>query len=346
MPHRRTTFSKFIIEDERRRPEANAELTALLNDIQTACKFVASAVSRGALYPQELAPRESAHEIFVRECEWGGKLCGILSSAAAEPHAIPATYPRGRYLLIVDPLDGAEHLDVNQTVGSLFSVLRAPHGIADPERADFLQPGSEQVAAGLALYGPTATLAFTLGSGVHGFTLDREIGAYTLTQPDLRIAEETDEFAIDAAGERFWEPPVRHYVAECVQGESGPRGRNFRTRWIDSRALELQRILVRGGLFMEPHDLRGPGAARIPWLLGEANPIAMLVEQAGGAATTGRERVLDLQPSSLDERVPLVFGSLREVERLRAYYERHDRGEDLVFATPLFNERSLFRSAK
>jgi fructose-1,6-bisphosphatase len=227
MPHRRTTFSKFIIEDQRRRTNPDPELTALLNDIQTACKFIASAVSRGALNPsaavetgvnvqgeQQQAMDVIANEIMLRECEWGGKLCGMVSEEADEPYLIPPGYPRGRYLLVFDPLDGSSNLDVNVTVGTIFSVLRAPDATTEPTADAFLQPGTNQLAAGFALYGPTSMIVMTLGAGVHGFTLDPEIGAYTLTHPNMRIPEETREFAINASNERFWEPPVRHYVHE------------------------------------------------------------------------------------------------------------------------------------
>jgi fructose-1,6-bisphosphatase I len=338
MQHRRTTFSKFIIENERRRPDADADLTALLNDIQTACKFIASAVSRGAL--DTSAP--SAHEIMLRECEWGGKLCGIASTETEHLYTIPPDYPRGRYLLAFDALDGQRNLDVDVAVGTIFSVLRAPDGVRSPRAEDFQQPGTRQIAAGFALYGPSSTMVITLGAGVHGFTLDREIGAYTLTHPDMRIPEATNEFAINASNERVWEPPVRHYIEECVQGRTGPRGADFTMRWVDSLAAEVYRLLVRGGLFIDPRDTEARrGRLR---LLYEAAPMAFIAEQAGGAASTGRERILDIVPAALDDRVPVILGSRAEVERLQRYHEAFDRGEELSFATPLFNTRSLFRT--
>jgi fructose-1,6-bisphosphatase I len=359
MPHRRTTFSKFIIEDQRSRANPDPELTGLLNDIQTACKFIASAVSRGALYypprssmnvnPSGETPQKLdaiASDIMLRECEWGGQLCGMIFEKAEQPYLIPSTYPRGRYLLAFDALEGSANLDINVTVGTIFSVLRAPDGVQEPAAADFLQTGSRQVAAGFALYGPTSIIVLTLGSGVHGFTLDREIGAYTLTHPNMRIPEETNEFAIDASNERSWEAPIRYYVDECVQGNTGARGVDFSMRWVDSLVSEVHRILLRGGLLIYPRDLRdaakhGGGVH----LLYEANAVAMIVEQAGGAASTGRERILDVVPTSLQQGVPLILGSIREVERLVRYHETSDRGEELVFATPLFNSRSLFRSS-
>ncbi len=349
----RTTLSKFIIE-EQRRLEGGAELIALVNDIQTACKYIASAVARGALTDapgsggavnvhgeQQKHLDVIANDIMLSCCEWGGYLAGMASEELAEPYAIPARYPRGRYLLLFDPLDGSSNLDVNVTVGTIFSVLRAPEGVAEPRAEDFLQPGAQQVCAGYALYGPTAMIVITLGTGVHGFTLDPEIGAYILTHPNLVIEEETQEFAVNASNQRFWEPPVKRYVEECIAGKSGPRGKDFNMRWIASLVAEVHRILMRGGLFMYPMDTKDaarPGRLR---LLYEANPMAMLIEQAGGAASTGRDRILEVVPSTLHERVPVILGSKSEVTRLARYHAEHDRGE-VAFSSPLFNERSLF----
>jgi fructose-1,6-bisphosphatase len=293
MPHRRSTFSKFIIENERRGANRNPHLTGLLNDIQTSCKFIASAVARGAL----IAPGDTAtsvnvqgedqkpldvvaNKIMLETCEWGGQVCGMASEEMEEPYAIPAQYPKGSYLLLFDPLDGSSNIDVNVTVGTIFSILCAPAGVTHPTTADFLQPGAKQIAAGFALYGPTSMIVITLGEGVHGFTLDPEIGAYTLTHPNMRIPETTCEFAINASNERFWEPPVRRYVEECIQGKTGPRGVDFNTRWIASLVAEIYRILIRGGLFMYPRDTKDtskPGRLRLMY---EANPMAMIVEQA------------------------------------------------------------------
>jgi fructose-1,6-bisphosphatase len=346
MPDRRTTFSKFIIEDRsRRKLSPDAELTALLNDIQTACKFIASAVSRGALGAADGGTlHDVANDIMRRECAWGGQLCGLLSDTDAAPFPIPTGAARGPYLLVFDPLDGSDNVDVNVAVGTIFSVLRAPEGVTDPAGADFLQPGTNQIAAGFVLYGPTSMLVITLGAGVHGFTLDREIGAYTLTHPDMRIPADTREFAINASNRRFWEAPVRHYVEECIDGETGTRGDNFTMRWVDSLVGEVHRILVRGGLFINPSDTSDPGQRGRLHCLYEANPMAMIVEQAGGAASTGRTRILSIVPQDVHERVPVVLGSRSEVERLVRYHESHDRGEQLVFETPLFNARSLFRT--
>ncbi len=358
MPHSRTTFSKFIIEDQRRRGGTDPELTALLNDVQTACKYIASAVSRGNLNDPSGAVVTTvnvqgeeqkkldviSNEIMLREIEFGGTTCGMVSEENDEPVSIPDGHPKGKYLIAFDPLDGSSNLDVNLTVGTIFSIMRAPDECEKPTVEDFLKPGTEQLAAGFALYGSASMIVITVGDGVHGFTLDREIGAFILTHPRMQIPQETREFAINASNQRHWETPVKHYVEECIAGKSGVRGVDFNMRWVASLVAEVFRILVRGGLFMYPRDTKDASREGRLRLLYEANPMAMIVEQAGGAATTGRERILDLQPKDIHQRVPLILGSISEVERLTRYHEAHDRGEELVFATPLFKERSLFRA--
>jgi len=276
-------------------------------------------------------------------CTWGGQICGLVSEEMPAPVVIEPPHQKGRYLLLFDPLDGSSNIDVNVTVGTIFSILRAPDDIETPTEADFLRPGTEQIAAGFALYGPSAMIVLTLGAGVHGFTLEPEIGTYTLTHPDMKVPEATCEFAVNVSNERFWEPPVQRYVGECIQGKTGPRGADFNMRWIASLVAEVYRILIRGGLFMYPWDTRDTSKAGRLRLLYEANPMAMIIEQAGGAASTGRERILEVQPTSIHQRVPLILGSKGEVELLVDYHQLHDRGEDTVFEAPLFNTRSLFR---
>jgi len=359
VPYRRTTLSKFIIEAQRRAAVPEPGLTSLLNDVQTACKLIGVAASRGTIAPVDSAVQTDiniqgeqqkpldviANDIMIGTCEWGGQLAGMVSEEMEQPYDIPALYPRGRYLLVFDPLDGSSNIDVNMPVGTIFSILRCPEDVQEPKLEHFLQPGTAQVAAGYAIYGPTAMLVLTLGDGVHGFTLDPEIGAFTLTHPGMSIPVETREFAVNVSNERFWEPPVRRYVDECVEGTTGPRGVDFNMRWIASMVAEVHRILVRGGLFMYPRDtkdLTKPGRLRLMY---EANPMAMIMEQAGGAASTGRGRILDIEPSSIHERVPVILGSRDEVERLVRYHAQYDAGEDTPFKTPLFNARSLFRTA-
>ncbi len=358
MPYRRTTLSKFIIDDQRRSANPQPDLTSLLNDIQTACKLVAIAASRGSIDALDGVQTQVnaggddqkpldvvANDIMVATCEWGGQLAGMASEEMDEPYPIPAMYPRGRYLLVFDPLDGSSNIDINMPVGTIFSVLRCPDGVDEPTTADFLQPGTAQVAAGYAIYGPVAMMVITLGAGVHGFTLDREIGAFILTHPDMSIPPATREFAVNVSNERFWDPPVRRYVEECIQGASGPRGVEFNMRWIASMVAEVHRILVRGGLFMYPRGSKDPNRPARLRLMYEANPMAMIVEQAGGKASTGRERLLDIVPTGIHQRVPVILGSREEVERLDRYHDEYARGEDTVFTTPLFNARSLFRTA-
>ncbi len=358
MHHGRTTLNKFIIEEQRRAPGATGEFSALLNDLVTACKVIAQTVSRGAL-AGVLGSAESvnvqgeeqkkldviANETMLHYCEWDGHLAGMASEELDEPYAIPSAYPRGKYLLVFDPLDGSSNIDVNISVGTIFSILRCPEGVTEPTTADFLQPGTRQVCAGYAIYGPAAMLVLTFGRGVHGFTLDRDAGEFVLTHPDLRIPTETREFAVNASNERFWEPPVRRYVQECLAGRNGPRGKDFNMRWIASLVAEVHRILMRGGLFMYPRDTKDPAKRGRLRLLYEANPMAMIVEAAGGAASTGRQRILDVRPEALHQRVPVILGSRAEVERLARYHHEHDEGVDQPFQSPLFNTRSLFTQA-
>src|SRR5258708_8247573 len=282
MSYRRTTFGKFIIEQG----ERNGDLAALLNDVQRACKSIAAAVSRGALgaaaatatrFNTRAAGQKphdvTANESMVKPGERGGQLRGMVTEELDEPCASRGECARGRYVLVFDPLDGSSNIDVNMTVGTIFSVLRAPEGVAEPKAEHFLQPGCEQVAAGFALYGPTAMLVITLGKGVHGFTLDRETGAFTLTHPEMRIPDAASEFAVNASNARFWDPPVRRYVDECIDGKSGPRGVDFNMRWIASMVAEVHRILIRGGLVIYPRHINDPAkpAPRRP--LAEASPL-------------------------------------------------------------------------
>ena len=264
------------------------------------------------------------------------------SEELAEPYQIPPEYPLGRYLLSFDPLDGSSNIDINAPVGSIFSVLQAPRGTQAASAEDFLQPGSRQLCAGYAIYGATTMLVLTVGRGVHGFTLDRGFGEFILTHPKMTIPEESQEFAINASNQRFWEPPVKRYVAECLAGRGGARGKDFNMRWIASLVAEVHRILIRGGLFMYPKDSKDPAKSGRLRLLYEANPMAMLIEQAGGAASTGRIRIADLVPSELHERVPLILGCRAEVERIERYHLEHEQGLDCIYSSPLFKERSLF----
>lgn len=347
------TLTRFLIEEQRRHANATGNFTALVNDVRLACKRIATLVGKGNLCgaqgsagtvnvqgETQMQLDVLANDIFIRTNEWGGQLAGMVSEEMEAPYPIPAEYPRGRYLLLFDPLDGSSNADVNVAVGSIFSVLRCPEGVCEPAESDFLQPGTEQVCAGYAIYGPSTMLVLTTGRGVHGFTLDREVGEFLLTHPDLRIPEATSEFAINASNSRYWEAAIKRYVGECQAGTDGPRGRDFNMRWIASLVAETHRILMRGGVFMYPRDrkdLSKPGRLR---LLYEANPIGFIVEQAGGRASTGREPILTVTPESLHQRIGFVFGAATEVERIERYHREHN---DFEFEAPLFGGRSLFR---
>jgi len=355
MLYGRTTLSKFLIEQLRGDKSAH-DLSALLVDVAAAIKGISAMVSKGALgdhlgssNTQNIQGETQkkldvlTNELMLRQCEWGGLLAGMVSEEMDEPFAIPSSYPRGQYLLAFDPLDGSSNIDVNVAVGTIFSVLK--HADRKPPQASaYLQTGDRQVAAGYAIYGPTTMLVISVGRGTHGFTLDRETGNFVLTHPDLTIPADTGEFAINVSNERFWEPPITRYVCECKAGRSGIRERDFNMRWIASMVAEVHRILMRGGVFMYPRDTRDPSKPGRLRLLYEGNPMAMLVEQAGGRASTGRGRICELPPTDIHQRIPVVLGSSNEVERIERYHREYDTGADQPFVSPLFNERSLYRS--
>jgi fructose-1,6-bisphosphatase len=355
MSAREKTITEFMIQEQRRFPEATGDFTALLNYVRLACKRISFIVGRGALAGAQGSAQAInvqgetqmkldviSNDIFLRTGEYGGQLAGMVSEELEQPYQIPPEYPLGKYLLVFDPLDGSSNIDVNAPVGSIFSVLKAPRGMQPATTKDFLQPGSQQLCAGYAIYGATTMLVLTLGRGVHGFTLDRGFGEFILTHPNMIIPKETSEFAINASNERFWEPPVRRYVLECLAGRGGIRGKDFNMRWIASSVAEVHRILIRGGLFMYPRDTKEPSKLGRLRLLYEANPMAMIVEQADGGASSGRGRILDLVPVELHQRVPLILGCKPEVERIELYHREHDQGLDRIYSSPLFKERSLF----
>lgn len=334
----RKTLAQFLIEERRRFPLATGGLNSLVLTIALACKSVSSLVGRGAL--GDALDGDDAAALFRRCVAVGGHAAALACGGTIERCAGGEA---SQYLLAIDALDGASNADVNAPVGSIFSVLRLPRGLAagDVDEGAFLQAGGKQVAAGYAIYGPSTMLMLTVGNGTHGFTLERSIGEFLLTHPNVRIPEATREFAIDASNGRFWEPPVQRYVAECLAGATGARAADFRMRWIASLVAEAHRILLRGGVFLYPRERRGDEAAGPMRLLLEANPIGLLVEQAWGRSSTGRAAVLDVVPRSLQDRIGFIFGSREEVERIERYHaeEGNDAGADL----PLFQSRGLFR---
>ncbi|MEY3622440.1 MAG: hypothetical protein RL132_1522 [Pseudomonadota bacterium] len=327
----RTTLSKFLIQELDGSADAR-DLAALLIDVASAVKVISAMTAKGALagilgsLETENIQGEVQKKLdvlsntaFVNTFTLGGLIAGLASEEMDDPIAL-SEEKRGPFLAIFDPLDGSSNIDVNVSVGSIFSVLRAPKG-RRVVMADYLRPGREQLAAGYALYGPSTMFVLTVGKGTHGFTLDREVDNFILTHADIQVPADTSEFAINTSNERFWEPPVLRYVAECKAGKTDVRGRDFNMRWIASMAAEIHRILMRGGIY----------------------PMGLVVEQAGGLASTGRSRILEVQPELIHQRIPVIMGSRNEVERIERYHEEFDTGTDQTYSSPLFKERSLFQ---
>jgi len=328
----RVTLTQHLIEQQRA-GRINADLRLLIEVVARAVKAISVSISKGALAGvlgnagsdnvQGEAQKKLdvlANEILLQANEWGGHLAAMASEEIEEVHQIPFDYPKGGYLLLFDPLDGSSNIDVNISVGTIFSVLKNPTAEGNPTEASFLQPGTEQVAAGYGLYGPSTMFVLTIGDGVHGFTLDREMGSFIYTHPYMTVPYETSEYAINASNYRHWEPPMKRYIDELVQGKDGPRGRDFNMRWVAAMVADVHRILTRGGVFMYPLDAKCRDKGGRLRLMYEANPMAMIMEQAGGAASTGHQRILEVQPTRLHQRVPVVLGSAAEVERVVEYY--------------------------
>ncbi len=334
--HIGTTLTNYIIETQRSLPEATGEFTGLLNDISVACKRISDLVNKGDLVgmlgsaDSENVQGETqkkldvvTNEVFIEALTQNGHIAGLVSEEMDDIYPLPNPSRRGRYLLLCDPLDGSSNIDVNVSVGTIFSIVRAPEGKEKPSTEDFLQQGTEQVAAGYCLYGPSTILVLAVkGQGVQMFTLNRDFGEFILTRKDVQIPEETKEFAINVSNQRHWEEPVRRYIDECLQGKEGPRGKDFNMRWVASMVAEVHRILCRGGIFMYPLDakIKAKGQSGRLRLMYEANPMSLIVEQAGGAATTGRQRILELDPSEIHERAPVVLGSRAEVDVVTRYH--------------------------
>ncbi len=330
---KRISLTQHLIEQQRLHSTIPAELRLLIEVVARACKTISHSVGKGALgdvlgtagsenVQGEVQKKLDilSNEILLEANEWGGHLAAMASEEMESFHPIPNRYPKGEYMLLFDPLDGSSNIDVNVTIGTIFSVLKAPEGMAEPSEQDFLQPGTRQVAAGYAVYGPQTVLVLTCGNGVHCFTLDREMGSWVMTQRDIQIPADTAEYAINASNSRHWFPPVKRYISELEAGKTGPRGKNFNMRWIASMVADVHRILNRGGIFMYPADARDPDKPGKLRLMYEANPMSFIIEQAGGAASDGRQRILDIQPTSLHQRVAVFLGSTNEVERVTSYH--------------------------
>jgi len=327
------SLTRYLVEQQRVDGHIPSQLRLLLEVVARACKSISQAVNKGDLGDvMGTADSENvqgeiqkkldiiANEVLIEANEWGGHLAGMASEEMEGIYVVPNRYPQGEYLLMFDPLDGSSNIDVNVSIGTIFSVLRMPEDDRGVDEGDFLQPGSQQVAAGYCVYGPQTTLVLTVGDGVAMFTLDREQGSFVLTRENVQIPADTQEFAINMSNMRHWDAPVKRYVDECLAGVEGPREKDFNMRWIASMVADVHRILTRGGVFMYPWDKREPHKPGKLRLMYEANPMSWLIEQAGGAATNGRQRILDIQPTQLHERVSVVLGSKNEVERVTRYH--------------------------
>jgi fructose-1,6-bisphosphatase I len=327
------SLTRYLVEKQRMDGHIPSQLRLLLEVVARACKSISQAVNKGALggvlgtagsenVQGEVQKKLDiiANEVLIEANEWGGHLAAMASEEMDSIYVVPNRYPQGEYLLLFDPLDGSSNIDINASIGTIFSVLKKPEGHAGVEEKDFLQPGNKQVAAGYCIYGSQTTLVLTVGDGVAMFTLDREQGSFFLTEEDVKIPADTKEFAINMSNMRHWAPPVKRYIDECLQGQEGPLGKDFNMRWVASMVGDVHRILCRGGIFMYPWDKREPEKAGKLRLMYEANPMSWLIEQAGGASTNGKERILDLQPTKLHERVSVMLGSKNEVERVTSYH--------------------------
>lgn len=332
----RKTLTQYLVEQQRDQNRISPEVRLLIEVVARACKGISHAVGKGAL-GGVLGALESenvqgevqkkldvlSNEILLEANEWGGHLAAMASEEMETIHVIPNRYPQGEYLLLFDPLDGSSNIDVNVSIGTIFSVLHAPAHVQEGKAVseqDFLQAGSSQVVAGYAVYGPQTMLVLTVGNGVVGFTLDREMGSWVLTHESMTIPADTKEFAINMSNMRHWDQPVKRYIDDCLAGKTGPLEKDYNMRWIASMVADVHRLLTRGGVFMYPWDSREPNKPGKLRLMYEANPMSMLVEQAGGAAIDGKTRILDIQPTQLHQRVSVILGSRNEVERIRQYH--------------------------
>jgi len=309
------------------------DLTQLILQTAIACKGISSALHKGALagvlgsantdnvQGETQKKLDIISNVLMVDTLLGGGIAAALASEEMDEMIVASE--SGKYLILFDPLDGSSNIDVNMSVGTIFSILERPN-TNSIETSDFYQAGQHQVAAGYALYGPSTLLVLTLGNGVDVFTLDRDLGEFILTSEKLSIPTDTQEFAINMSNQRHWEKPIQRYVNECLEGKEGVRGKDFNMRWVASMVGDVHRILMRGGIFMYPYDLKDPKKAGKLRLMYEANPMSFLIEQAGGASTTGRQRIMDVDPTGLHQRIPVVLGSRNEVLRVTHYHVQPD----------------------
>lgn len=329
------TLTRYLAEQTHREKGPDGSLCQLIEAVASGCTRIATAVSKGALgdalgtlktenVQGEIQKKLDvlSNDILLEIGESTGCLQAMASEEMESIYPISDDRPKGDYLLLFDPLDGSSNIDVNVSIGTIFSVLlgcdTGTSGRASED--DFLQSGSRQVAAGYVIYGPQNMLVLTTGDGVVGFTLDADSGAWLLTSPTIQIPDETSEFAINMSNMRHWEAPVKRYIDDCLAGVDGPLGKNYNMRWIASMVADVHRILTRGGIFMYPRDQRPSARQGKLRLMYEANPMGFIVEQAGGAAINGTERILDIDPTALHQRTGVILGSKNEVDRVLAYH--------------------------
>ncbi|MCK8639220.1 class 1 fructose-bisphosphatase [Acinetobacter schindleri] len=304
------------------------ELAQVIETIANTCKTIDQALQKGALagvlgsaQHENVQGEEQkkldviSNDFLIDALKIHPNVGGLASEELDE---FTPAQENGQFLVLFDPLDGSSNIDINMCVGTIFSILPAKNAVTQAE--DFMQAGVNQVAAGYVLYGPSTMMALTVGAGTIFFTFDPETQEFLLTSENIQVAADTKEYAINASNQRHWEEPVKRYIDELLAGKNGPREKDFNMRWVACMVGDIHRILCRSGIFMYPYDLKDPKKAGRLRLMYEANPMSMLMEQAGGASTTGRVRILDIQPTDLHQRVPVIIGSKNEVDLVTSYH--------------------------
>ena len=325
-----TNFKQYLVATKPKGVAIPAGLQDLLLAVVNTCSTLSHEVAQGALIGllgsagsgNVQGEMQQKLDIIANDQLMDGvKGCKSLAGLASEEMELPvAVQGTGDYLLLFDPLDGSSNIDVNVSIGTIFSILKKQDPGTPLQTSDFLLSGRHQVAAGYVVYGPQTTMALTLGDGVVMFTLNKETGEFLLIKEAVTISPSTKEFAINMSNMRHWADPVRRYVEECLAGTTGARDKDFNMRWIASMVADVHRVLSRGGVFMYPWDKRDPKKAGKLRLMYEANPMSFLVEQAGGASINGTQTIMDLQPTGLHERVSVMLGSKEEIDRLKQYH--------------------------
>ena len=310
---------------------APLELILLIRTLLAGCKEISFRVSQGALAGvlgstlSENVQGETQKKLDVisnqilKDILIDSGYVKALSSEE-EDDVVPCN-PDGKYLVSFDPLDGSSNTDINSLIGTIFSITHAPQWMDPDDPSAFLQPGTQIVAAGYVLYGPSAMLAMTTGKGTHLYTLDKTHGGFLLTKPNIQVPQDTNEYAINASNQRHWEENMQEYIGDLLAGTDGPRGKDFNMRWVAAMVGDIHRVLCRGGVFLYPKDARDPDKDGKLRLLYEANPMAFLIEQAGGLASTGKKRIMEVMPTDIHQRIPVLIGSKNEIEACLEYYQ-------------------------